>query len=173
MDSVLQVSHRGGLSYIYAVGNRHFIRTDYYQFAMLKTVRKSDFARDAAAFDGRSFDRSSEGGECASAHSRAGDERAAGERGDRVNSSFAEHAGAAGEGDDRTLKAETTRLRLERAKLLLQETDRPVAAVAIRSGFSESKYFCEVFRKSERMTAMAYWRQFTGAPRASRAKSVD
>jgi LacI family transcriptional regulator len=73
----------------------------------------------------------------------------------------------------RTLKAEIIRVRLERAKLLLQETDLPVAAVAIRSGFSESKYFCEVFRKSERMTAMAYRRQFTGAPRASRAKSGD
>jgi LacI family transcriptional regulator len=73
----------------------------------------------------------------------------------------------------RTLKAEITRLRVERANLLLQETDLPVAAVAIRSGFSESKCFCEVFRKSERMTAIAYWQQFTGAPRASRAKSVD
>jgi LacI family transcriptional regulator len=60
----------------------------------------------------------------------------------------------------RTLKAEITRVRLERAKLLLQETDLPVGVVAVRSGFSEPKYFCEVFRKAERMTAMAYRRQF-------------
>lgn len=73
----------------------------------------------------------------------------------------------------RTLKSEIARVRLERAKLLLQETDLPVGVVAIRSGFSEPKYFCEVFRKSERMTAMAYRRQFTGAPRAGRARAGD
>jgi LacI family transcriptional regulator, galactose operon repressor len=60
----------------------------------------------------------------------------------------------------RTIKAEIIRVRLHRAKLLLQETDLPIAAVATRSGFSESKYFCEVFHKSEGLTATAYRRQF-------------
>jgi len=62
-----------------------------------------------------------------------------------------------------TLKTEITRVRLERAKLLLQETDLPVGTIAVRSGFSEPKYFCEVFRKSERMTAMSYRRMFRDA----------
>ena len=60
----------------------------------------------------------------------------------------------------RTIKAEITRVRLDRAKLLLQETDLPVGTIAIRSGFSEPKYFCEVFRKAEDKTAMEYRKQF-------------
>jgi LacI family transcriptional regulator len=56
----------------------------------------------------------------------------------------------------RTIKAEITRVRLERARLLLQETELPVATIATRSGFSEPKYFCEVFRKAEGVTATAY-----------------
>jgi LacI family transcriptional regulator len=39
----------------------------------------------------------------------------------------------------RTLKAEITRVRVERAKLLLQETELPVGVVAIRSGFFWSR----------------------------------
>jgi LacI family transcriptional regulator len=73
----------------------------------------------------------------------------------------------------RTLKTEITRVRIERAKLLLQETDLPVGIVAIRSGFSEPKYFCEVFRKSERMTAMAFRRQFGDAIRPARTRAVE
>lgn len=60
----------------------------------------------------------------------------------------------------RTIKAEISIARLQRAKLLLQETDLSIGAVATRSGFSEPKYFCEVFRKSERMTATAYRKMF-------------
>ena len=56
----------------------------------------------------------------------------------------------------RSIKSEITRVRLERARLLLQETDLPVAIVAVRSGFSEPKYFCEVFRKAEGVTATSY-----------------
>ena len=56
----------------------------------------------------------------------------------------------------RTIKGEITRVRLERARLLLQETDLPIAAIATRSGFSEPKYFCEVFRKAEGVTATSY-----------------
>jgi LacI family transcriptional regulator len=73
----------------------------------------------------------------------------------------------------RTLKSEITRVRLDRAKLLLQETDLPVGTIAIRSGFSEPKYFCEVFRKAERMTAMAYRRQFGYATRTPRTRAGE
>lgn len=60
----------------------------------------------------------------------------------------------------RTIKAEITRVRLERAKLLLVETELTVAAIAARTGFSEAKYFCEVFRKHENQTATEYRRTF-------------
>lgn len=60
----------------------------------------------------------------------------------------------------RTIKAEITRARLQRAKLLLQETELPIGTIAIRSGFSEPKYFCEVFRLIEKVTATAYRKQF-------------
>jgi len=60
----------------------------------------------------------------------------------------------------RTIKAEITMTRLHRAKLLLQETGLAVGAVATRSGFSESKYFCEVFRQNEQMTPTAYRKMF-------------
>ena len=60
----------------------------------------------------------------------------------------------------RTIKTEITRVKLDCAKLLLQETDLPIATIAVRAGFSESKYFSDVFRKSEQMTATDYRRQF-------------
>lgn len=60
----------------------------------------------------------------------------------------------------RTIKAEITRVRLDRAKLLLQETEVPIGTVAVRSGFSEPKYFCEVFRKLEGVTAGEYRKKF-------------
>ncbi|WP_218932007.1 AraC family transcriptional regulator [Adhaeretor mobilis] len=60
----------------------------------------------------------------------------------------------------RTIKAEITRVKLVRAKRLLSETELPIAKIAIRSGFSEPKYFCDVFRKNEDMTATAYRNKF-------------
>lgn len=60
----------------------------------------------------------------------------------------------------RTIKAEITRVRLARAKLLLSETEFSVAKVADRTGFSEPKYFCEVFRKHEGVTATEYRQRF-------------
>ena len=60
----------------------------------------------------------------------------------------------------RTIKAEITRIRLNRAKLLLSETELPIAKIALRTGFSEPKYFCDVFRKNEGMTASAYRNKF-------------
>ena len=60
----------------------------------------------------------------------------------------------------RTIKAEITRIRLTRAKLLLNESELPISKIAIRTGFSEPKYFCDVFRKNEKMTATAYRNKF-------------
>lgn len=60
----------------------------------------------------------------------------------------------------RTIKAEITRVKLSRARLLLCETELPVAKIAGRCGFSEPRYFCEVFRNHEGMTATAYRRKF-------------
>jgi LacI family transcriptional regulator len=60
----------------------------------------------------------------------------------------------------RTIKAEITRVKLSRARLLLCETELPVAKIAARCGFSEPRYFCEVFRHAEAMTATAYRRKF-------------
>lgn len=59
-----------------------------------------------------------------------------------------------------SLKSEITRVRLNRAKLLLQETSLPVGTIAARSGFIEAKYFSEVFRKSEGTTPSEYRKQF-------------
>jgi len=60
----------------------------------------------------------------------------------------------------RSLKSEITRVRLESAKLLLQETNLKVAQIAARTGFNESKYFCEVFRGVEGITPTTYRKQF-------------
>lgn len=62
----------------------------------------------------------------------------------------------------RTTKAEITRVRMAQAKLLLSETRLPISKVAQQSGFGEPKYFCEVFRKLEGMTATQYRAQFSG-----------
>lgn len=60
----------------------------------------------------------------------------------------------------RTIKAEITRVRLARAKLLLAETELSIAKIAPRAGFAEAKYFCEVFRKHESVTPTEYRRRF-------------
>ena len=60
----------------------------------------------------------------------------------------------------RTIKSEIIRVRMSRAKLLLTETELTVSQVAQRTGFEETKYFCEVFRKTENMTATQFRQQF-------------
>ena len=60
----------------------------------------------------------------------------------------------------RSLKSEITRVRLESAKLLLQETNLKVSQIASRAGFNESKYFCEVFRSVEGVTPTTYRKRF-------------
>jgi LacI family transcriptional regulator len=60
----------------------------------------------------------------------------------------------------RTIKAEIGRIRLARAKLLLAETNWPVAKIAERCGFGEPKYFSAVFHKTIGIKAMDYRRRF-------------
>ncbi len=62
----------------------------------------------------------------------------------------------------RTIKSEINRVRMLRAKLLLTETDLPISEVAKRTGFEETKYFCEVFRKTEGKTATQFRKSFHG-----------
>ncbi len=62
----------------------------------------------------------------------------------------------------RTIKAEIVRVRMARAKLLLTETDSQISHVAHQTGFDEVKYFCEVFKKTEGMTAGEFRQQFRG-----------
>ncbi len=50
------------------------------------------------------------------------------------------------------------RVRIREAKRLLTETDMPIAEVARAVGFSESSYFCAVFKKTENCSALEYRR---------------
>jgi LacI family transcriptional regulator len=59
---------------------------------------------------------------------------------------------------------EIRRIRLERAKVLLQ-TDLPVYEVAKQSGFATPEYMATSFLQSTGMTPTAYRRQFTPRPR--------
>ncbi|HPA18678.1 MAG TPA: XylR family transcriptional regulator [Verrucomicrobiae bacterium] len=56
----------------------------------------------------------------------------------------------------RSPKDEMTRVRLERAKELLCETHLPVAEVAGRVGYRESKYFIQVFHRIVGITPLRY-----------------
>lgn len=60
----------------------------------------------------------------------------------------------------RSVKGEIIRVRLERVKLLLQESNLKIGQIAERTGFSEAKYLCQVFRGSEGMTPTSYRKHF-------------
>lgn len=64
----------------------------------------------------------------------------------------------------RTIKAEINRVRLQRAKLMLSETDLSISEVAKRTGFEETKYFCEFFRKNTGVTATQFRKPFQSNP---------
>lgn len=59
----------------------------------------------------------------------------------------------------RSPKQEITRVRLERAKELLRETSLPVGQIAERVGYSEAKYFIEVFHRTIGETPLRYRRR--------------
>jgi LacI family transcriptional regulator len=60
----------------------------------------------------------------------------------------------------RSLKSEITRVKVDSAKLLLQETNLKISQIAARTGFSEPKYFSEVFRSVQGVTPTTYRKQF-------------
>jgi len=62
----------------------------------------------------------------------------------------------------RTPKSEIMRVQLERARQLLTETDMPLSTIAEKTGFSQSKYFCEVFRKKVGVTPGKFRKQDRG-----------
>lgn len=53
-----------------------------------------------------------------------------------------------------------TRRRLAEAKRLLADTDMPVSEVCAQSGFSDTGYFCTVFRRYEAMTPIEYRKMY-------------
>jgi AraC-like DNA-binding protein len=55
-----------------------------------------------------------------------------------------------------TFETALLRLRLERAKSLLDDSDLSIERVARLSGFGSSQYFCRVFRRAERRTPLGY-----------------
>lgn len=59
----------------------------------------------------------------------------------------------------RTPKAEILRVQMERARQLLAETDLPLAAVAVRTGFRTEKYFGDIFHRKVGERAGAYRRR--------------
>ena len=62
----------------------------------------------------------------------------------------------------RTPQAELTRVRLERAKQLLLETDQSITAISRRCGFTEAKYFITVFHQDTGVTPLTFRRNSTG-----------
>ncbi len=53
-------------------------------------------------------------------------------------------------------KEYVTKKRLRVAKRLLQETEKTVAEISSKSGFSEPAYFCSVFKKYEKVSPLEY-----------------
>lgn len=56
----------------------------------------------------------------------------------------------------RTIHAEILRVRLERSRRLLQETDLPISKVATSVGFDTASYFVQIFRKINGTTPARY-----------------
>jgi LacI family transcriptional regulator len=61
---------------------------------------------------------------------------------------------------------EITRLRIEKAKRLMIETDDKLAAVAAAAGFCNASYFCKVFRNTTGFTPHC-WRRLRRRPESS------
>lgn len=65
---------------------------------------------------------------------------------------------------NRTPKQEILRVRMEKAKLLIAQSDLSIEAVAKRSGFTGFRHFAEVFRREVGMTPLAYRRLWRNRP---------
>jgi LacI family transcriptional regulator len=66
----------------------------------------------------------------------------------------------------RTLIEEILRVRLERAMVLLAETDDPLDVIAAKTGFASGKYFGEVFHRETGSRPGAYRARHRQGPRA-------
>jgi LacI family transcriptional regulator len=60
----------------------------------------------------------------------------------------------------RSISEEIRRVRLERSRQLLLQTDMSLAAVAINSGFRDGRQLSVVFRRETGLTPSAFRRQF-------------
>jgi LacI family transcriptional regulator len=70
----------------------------------------------------------------------------------------------------RSPKSEISHVQLERAKQLLAESDLPIDGVAVRSGFRDARYLCDVFARKVGATPRAYREQMR---RSSRLHSQE
>lgn len=59
----------------------------------------------------------------------------------------------------RTITDEITRLRMERVKRLLLETDQSIKNLAVQSGFGNPIQMCKVFRRIEGITPSVFRKQ--------------
>ncbi len=59
-------------------------------------------------------------------------------------------------GEGTTFAKETMRLRIDKAKALLRESDEPITALALGLGFSTAQHFSEVFKREVGTTPMAF-----------------
>lgn len=59
----------------------------------------------------------------------------------------------------RTFTQLVTRLRVDRAADLLRQTRRPIALIALETGFADASYLTKVFRRERGLTPAAYRRQ--------------
>ncbi|MFW6133936.1 MAG: helix-turn-helix domain-containing protein, partial [Planctomycetota bacterium] len=64
----------------------------------------------------------------------------------------------------RTFTQVLSRMRLDRAAWLLARTDKPIAAVALESGFADQSHFTKVFRRRFHETPRSYRRRLRPAP---------
>ena len=59
----------------------------------------------------------------------------------------------------RTISWEIARMRIERVKRLLTETETPIKRVAAASGFANTRRLCEAFRQAEGLSPGQYRRK--------------
>lgn len=58
------------------------------------------------------------------------------------------------------------KLRMEKARTLLKDTDQTVSRIAALCGFSDYNYFCRIFKKENGLSAKKYRALYAGQPRS-------
>jgi LacI family transcriptional regulator len=72
----------------------------------------------------------------------------------------------------RSPKQELMRVQIDRAKMLLTQTDMTVELVAKRSGFAAFEYFVRAFRREVGITPLAYRKHYRVANAAPSLSSI-